>query len=156
MKKTIIFIIATLMLVACERNPVVPDESPTHRVPGRPLVDGTVIKNAATDYMGLSITAAILRALADRLISGAPPSTRMLVLNRCRDANYPMPALLLMVLATVKDLVILSVVYAINLFCGSCQTLKKLFFGGGGCEHQKIGLSQFCLSFNAKISKLRL
>ena len=65
-------------------------------------------------FMGLSITAAILRALADRLISGAPPSTRMLVLNRCRDANYPMPALLLMVLATVKDLVILSVVYAIS------------------------------------------
>jgi hypothetical protein len=201
------------MLVACERNPVVPDESPSHRVPGRPLVDGTVIKNAATDYdgniydavvigkqvwmqsnlrtthyadgteiplesevtdsiacyyydgdgqdianyitsyaawailiiptmplasvhilpvfMGLSITAAILRALVDRLISGAPPSTRMLVLNRCRDANYPMPALLLMVLATVKDLVILSVVYAISLFCGNFGTLNNVVFFWG-------------------------
>ena len=60
MKKTIIFIIATLMLVACERNPVVPDESPTHRVPGRPLVDGTVIKNAATDYDGNIYNAVVI------------------------------------------------------------------------------------------------
>ena len=57
MRKSVFFVLATLLLVACDRQPVEPSTPDT---PAQPLTDGDVIENAVTDYDGNTYDAVVI------------------------------------------------------------------------------------------------